>query len=76
MSVNAIDLKLAPCPFCGSEAFFDTVFFDIPAYSPSCTECSCELMDGPIKNAAGNGWYESKGAAANAWNKRAKEHSK
>ncbi|HEF0124954.1 TPA: Lar family restriction alleviation protein [Citrobacter youngae] len=66
--------KLLPCPFCGSEAHFDSVSADLMSdemvYSPACTECSCELMNGPIRNYAGSGWYRTKEAAATDWNSR------
>lgn len=67
-------LKLLPCPFCGSEAHIDSVseqiMSDKRVYSPACTECSCELMSGPVGNYAGSGWYETKEAAAADWNHR------
>lgn len=67
-------LNLLPCPFCGSEAHYDSVgvhhFTEKRVYAPACTECSCELMNGPVKNYAGSGWYETKEAAAADWNNR------
>ncbi|EHL6593204.1 Lar family restriction alleviation protein [Salmonella enterica] len=66
--------QLLPCPFCGSEAHFDSasaqVMSDERVYAPACTECSCELMNGPVKNYAGSGWYKTKEAAATDWNCR------
>ncbi|WP_336195405.1 DNA (cytosine-5-)-methyltransferase [Hafnia paralvei] len=64
---------LLPCPFCGEPAFFDSIFdyqMETRVYAPSCTECSCELMDGTINNKYGRGWYASKQDAAEAWNNR------
>lgn len=64
---------LLPCPFCGEAAFFDSIFdyqSETRVYAPSCTECSCELMDGTINNKYGRGWYVSKQDAAEAWNNR------
>ncbi|MDU7482459.1 MAG: Lar family restriction alleviation protein [Hafnia alvei] len=67
--------KLLPCPFCGSEAHFDSVSAQVMSeervYAGACTECSCEIMNGPIRNYAGSGWYETKEAAAADWNRRA-----
>lgn len=71
---QASQLKLLPCPFCGSEAHFDSVseqvMSDERVYAPACTECSCELMNGPVRNYAGSGWYKTKEAAATDWNCR------
>lgn len=73
-AASAAQLKLLPCPFCGSEAHFDSVgeqvMSDERVYAPACTECSCELMNGPVKNYAGSGWYKTKEAAAKDWNCR------
>lgn len=67
-------LRLLPCPFCGSEAHFDSVseqpMSNKRVYSCACTECSCELMNGQVRNYAGSGWYETKEAAAADWNSR------
>lgn len=67
--------KLLPCPFCGSDAHFDSVSAQVMSeervYAGACTECSCEIMNGHIRNYAGSGWYETKEAAAADWNRRA-----
>lgn len=69
-----MSINLLPCPFCGSEAHYDSVsvhhLTEKRVYAPACTECSCELMDGPVRNSAGWGWYETKEAAAADWNRR------
>lgn len=65
--------SLLPCPFCGEAAFFYSTFdyqLERRVYVPSCTECSCKLMSGPIYNEYGRGWYGSKQEAAAVWNKR------
>ncbi|WP_404852812.1 hypothetical protein [Escherichia coli] len=46
---------------------------DARVYAAACTECSCELMNGPIKNYAGSGWYETEDAARADWNRRTYE---
>lgn len=67
-------LTLLPCPFCGAEAHFDSVsaqgMSEERVYAGACTECSCEIMNGPIRNYAGYGWYGTKEAAAEDWNRR------
>lgn len=67
-------LTLLHCPFCGAEAHFDSVSAQVMSeervYAGACTECSCEIMNGPIRNYAGSGWYETKEAAAEDWNRR------
>ncbi|GKX48529.1 Lar family restriction alleviation protein [Pectobacterium carotovorum] len=74
VAASASQLKLLPCPFCGSEAHFDSVsehlMSDERVYAPACTECTCELMNGPVRNYAGSGWYKTKEAAATDWNCR------
>lgn len=73
-AASASQPKLLPCPFCGSEAHFDSVsvqlMSDERVYAPACTECTCELMNGPVRNYAGRGWYKTKEAAATDWNCR------
>lgn len=71
-STSACQLTLLPCPFCGAEAHFDLVWCmsEERVYAGACTECSCEIMNGPIRNSMGSGWYGTKEAAAADWNRR------
>lgn len=75
--MSTMQRGLKPCPFCGADAHFDSVcaehISDARVYAAACTECSCELMNGPIKNYAGSGWYETEDAARADWNRRTYE---
>lgn len=57
------EIKLKPCPFCGGDAVMLVNMFG--GWTVCCTDCDCRCWDyGP------NG-YETKGKAAEAWNRRA-----
>lgn len=63
------EIKLKPCPFCGSSAGIQKDITGKKAYHVVCNDrkCECLMVAGiPI-------WAESREEAAKAWNRRSNE---